>query len=151
KNNAPPSAPPSALRVSVPVPTILTRTTELATATGSFGNGPGALPKLVWTTSDPKITKVSQAGVVSARRSGSVTITATTTPSTPPPASSQPASSGPSGGGATPTVLAATGSIVSGSVTVNVVGNVKISTTVLAEAALGKSYAATLDATGGTG
>jgi hypothetical protein len=151
KNNAPPSAPPSALKVTVPVPTILTRTTELATATGSFGNGPGALSKLVWTSSSPKIARVSQAGVVTAHRSGSVTITATTTQAAAPPTAVQPSSSGPSSGPAPPTVLAAASSIVSGSVTVNVVGNIKISTTALAEAARGRAYAATLDATGGTG
>ena len=150
KNNAPPSAPPSALRVTVPVPTILTRTTELATATGSFGNGAGALPKLVWTSSDPKIGRVSQAGVVTARRSGSVTITATTTLARTPPTAAQPTSSG-KAGGAPPTVLAATSPIVSGSVTVNVVSTVKISTKALTEAALGKPYSDSLEASGGTG
>jgi Putative Ig domain/Bacterial Ig-like domain (group 2) len=162
KKNAPPSAPPSALKVTVPAPTILTRTTELATATGSFGNGPGALPKLVWTSSDRKIARVSQAGVVTARRSGSVTITATTTRTTAPPAA-QPTSSASASPGrrspgtarvvsaASPTVLAATSPVVSGSVTINVVGPVKISTKALTEAALGKSYTASVEATGGTG
>lgn len=145
------TAPPSALKVTVPAPTILTRTTELATATGSFSNGSGALPKLVWTTSNPKIAKVSQAGVVTAHQTGAVTITATTAQVTVPPTAAQPSSSGPSTGAAQPTVLAATSPIVSGSVNVNVVGTVKISTKVLAEASRGKPYSATLNATGGTG
>jgi hypothetical protein len=91
---------------------------------------------------------VSQAGVVTARRSGSVTITATTTSA--PPAASKQASSG-KASGASPTVLAASSRVVSGSVTINVVGPVKISTKALTEAALGKSYTTSIDATGGTG
>jgi hypothetical protein len=156
KKNTPapaPSAPPSALDVTVPVPTILTKTTELATATGSFGNGPGPTPKLIWTSSNPKIARVSQAGVVTARRSGTATITATTTMATQGKSSRGSASTASAGraGVAPPTVLAATASVVSGSVTINVVGTVKISTAGLTEAPLGKPYSTSVDATGGTG
>lgn len=154
----PPPASPSALSVTVANPTILTKTDELATVTGSFHSGTGALPNLVWTSSNPKIAKVSQSGVVTGLGAGSATITATGSSKEPSSSPSPSPSPSPSAG-----VLAAishTGAaqdgktrshVVSGSVTINVVGKLKVSPAGLPEAAIGKPYSATLGANGGTG
>ncbi len=142
-----PSASPAALSIAVASSTILTRTTELATVTGSFRSGAGALPNLVWTTSNPKIAKVSQSGVITGMHAGSATITATTTKGAAGPSPS--ASPTP---GASPNVLAAArSSVISGSATVNVVAKLSVSSTALPEAAIGKPYSASLGASGGTG
>ncbi len=173
-------SPPSALNVTLASPTIVAATTELASVTGSFrNNAAGTLPSLIWTSSNPKVATVSQSGVVTGVSAGSATITATsamTSPSPSPGASQAPSpSSGPApspavvppAGTAPPghsgspspspagngpnTLAAATGSVVSGSATVNVVGKVAVSTAALPEAAIGKPYSAPLNAAGGTG
>jgi hypothetical protein len=171
-SHAIPPASPSALDVSVTSGTILTSSTELATVTGSFkSTGGGTLPTLVWTSSNPKVATVSQTGVVTGVSAGSATITATgqaKASATPSPTPSPPTSASPGPGpgpspdatqppGPTPsdttssTLTAARSSVISGSVTVNVVAKVAVSSTVLPEAAVGKSYSASLSAAGGTG
>jgi hypothetical protein len=143
------SASPAALDVSLATPTILTRTTELATVTGSFSQPTsGAQPTVVWTSSNPKIARVSQSGVVTGLSSGSATITATTVTK----ASHSPDPSPSASASRTPSAQdSAKSSVVSGSTTVNVVGKVHVSSTVLPEAAIGKPYSASLSASGGTG
>ncbi len=148
---APPPPSPSALDVTLPAPTIRTRTTELADVTGSFKTGGGALPDLVWTSSAPKIARVSQTGVVTGLRAGSAMITATTVTKarTPSPSPSPSAAGTPVTTGTTGT--AGSSRVLSGSATVNVVGPLKISSTALPEAPIGKPYSTSLDAAGGTG
>lgn len=155
------SASPSALTVSVANPTILTKTTELATVTGSFHTGSGALPNLVWTSSNPKIARVSQNGVVTGMGTGSATITATgtskanspsPTPSPSPSASNVLAAERSTAGHSTAGhPAAAHSSVVSGSVSINVVGKVRVTSKALPEAAIGKPYSATIGSGGGTG
>lgn len=137
--NAAASAPPSALNVTLAPSTILARTTELASVTGTFAKGTGALPALVWTSSAPKIAKVSQTGVVTGMSPGSATITATSVTKT--------GTRGRSGNALT----AAKSKIVSGSATVNVVARLRVTSKVLPEAAIGKPYTSSLTASGGTG
>lgn len=141
------SPPPSALDVTLPVPTLLARTTELASATGTFAKAGGSLPTLVWTSSNPKIAAVSKNGVVTGMRPGMATITATTS-------SGKSRPHGRSGSGRSPSPGARTAlksSAVSGSATVNVVAKVAISSSAQPEAAIGKPYSTSLAATGGTG
>ncbi len=139
-----PSASPSALTITVAASTLLAKTTELANVTGSFHSGAGALPNLVWTSSNPKIAKVSQNGVITGMSAGSATITATTTKGAPSPSVSPTP-------GSSPSVLAAHTSVLSGSATVNVVAKLAVSSKALPEAAIGKPYSASLGASGGTG
>jgi hypothetical protein len=165
-----PSPSPTALNLTLANSTILASTTELASVTGSFRGTAGALPSLVWTTSNPKVATVSQSGVVTGVSAGSATITATSTAKPAAPSPSPSPSSAPvppvSPAGVTPgtpspspssastppsTLAAALSSVVSGSATVNVVGKVAVSTTALTEAAIGKPYSASLTASGGTG
>ncbi len=153
-----PSSPasPAALTVSVANPTILTKTTELATVTGSFHSGIGALPNLVWTSSNPKIAKVSQNGVVTGMGTGAATITATGTSeanSPSPTPSPSPSASNVLAAEHSTTGHPAAGrsSVVSGSVSINVVGKVRVTSKALAEAAIGKPYSTTIGAGGGTG
>ncbi len=158
----PAPTPPSALDVTIANPTILTHTTELAGVTGSYlKGGSGSLPNLVWTSSNPKVAKVSQTGVVTAVKPGAATITATGTTTAPTPSPSAQPSPGVAGAAKTQTgptpdgTLLSTRSagqaVLSGSVTVNVVGAVTISSTALPEAAAGKPYSQPLTASGGTG
>ncbi|HET9897815.1 MAG TPA: putative Ig domain-containing protein [Streptosporangiaceae bacterium] len=158
---SPPASPasPSSLTVTLANPTILTKTTELATVSGSGSSGGGALPTLVWTSSNPKIAKVSQTGVVTGIRAGSAMITATSTSksASPSPAPSSAPSSAPSPGPSpSPSTVADViaskqSAVLSGSVRINVVGKVRVSSAPLPEAAIGKPYSASLVATGGTG
>ncbi|MFJ9558589.1 putative Ig domain-containing protein [Streptomyces fuscichromogenes] len=157
--------PPTELAVKIASPTVVTGATEAAT--GTFSGGSGSKPKLVWTSSAPHVAKVSQRGVVTALSPGTAIITATSAGGSSSPAADAPsaAASG-SADGATPgpgtdtpsaspagtsSASAAGAQVLSGSVTVNVVGPVSVTTTALPEAARGKAYSASLGTTGGTG
>jgi putative Ig domain-containing protein/Big-like domain-containing protein len=156
----PVQASPAALAVMLPTPTIRTSATELATVTGSFSKGAtsGGLPTVIWTSSAPKIAKVSQEGVVTGLKAGSATITATSVTKAP-AAPSTTNTSGTAPGSDAPVDLAASrrdpvtasSAVLSGSATVNVVGAVEVTTKAVTEAAVGKSYSTSLSATGGTG
>jgi hypothetical protein len=152
------SKPPSALDVTLPDPTILSHTTELASVTGSFAKGVGTLPPVVWTSSAPKIAKVSQTGVVTGMGPGSATITATAVSNKPSQTASTTAAVRPVTRFGSLAVLtaavtpaASSSPILSASATLNVVAPVKVSTAALAEAPVGKLYSASLNASGGTG
>jgi len=143
---APKSAPPTALAVNLASPAVVMGTTDLATVTGTFADGGGSVPALVWTSSAPRVAAVSQSGVVTAVSPGTATIMATSATSTASPAASAAASPR-----TTADPVPASPRVVSGSVTVSVVGSVSISTVSLPEAALGKAYAESLSGSGGTG
>ncbi|MFD8721259.1 putative Ig domain-containing protein [Streptomyces sp. NPDC059629] len=155
-------APPTGLTVKLASPTVVTGAT--VPATGSFSGGTGTHPKLVWTSSAPHVATVSQSGVVTARSPGTAIITATGATGTASPASGTPSpgapgtTASPSAAGATPAATAdgsspspAAPAILTGSVTVNVVGPVSVTTTSLSQAARGKAYSESVGATGGTG
>ncbi|GGN27872.1 putative Ig domain-containing protein [Streptomyces fuscichromogenes] len=157
-------APPTELAVKIASPTVVTGATE--SATGTFSGGSGSNPKLVWTSSAPRVAKVSQRGVVTALSPGTAIITATGAGGTASTASGAPSAASTATAGAspdpgtgspsadpagTPGASAAAAAVLSGSVTVNVVGPVSVTTTTLPEAARGKTYSASLGATGGTG
>ena len=147
---APKSAPPTALAVNLASPAVVMGTTDLATVTGTFADGSGPVPALVWTSAAPRVATVSQSGVVTALSPGTATIMATSATSTASAAASATAAS--PRPPADPSKAAPAGArVVSGSVTVSVVGSVSISTVSLPEAALGKAYAESLTGTGGTG
>jgi len=149
------------LTVKMAAPSVLTGSTDLATANGTAANGSSSNPKVVWTSSNPDVATVSQTGVVTAVNPGTVTITATNATATPP---ASPAANGstlaPDVGAPSDTLSATPGSVtgavgsasvVSGSATVTVVGPVTISTVALPQAVLGKTYSESLTGTGGTG
>ncbi|QMU78021.1 hypothetical protein GXW83_22300 [Streptacidiphilus sp. PB12-B1b] len=152
-------APPTALAVKLASPTVVMGTTDPATATGTFADGAGAVPALVWTSSAPHVASVSPSGVVTALSPGTATITATGTTSTASPASGTPGASAspsagaprPGPGAATPSPTPAAPAVLSGSVTVNVVGPVSVTTATLPEGVLGKPYSVPLGGAGGTG
>jgi hypothetical protein len=112
---------------------------------------------VVWTSSAPKIAKVSQTGVVTGMGPGSATITATTVSKKSQPASTTAAVRPVTRFGslavltAAVTPAASSSPILSASATLNVVAPVKVSTAALAEAPVGKLYSASLNASGGTG
>ncbi|WP_160311597.1 Ig-like domain-containing protein, partial [Streptacidiphilus melanogenes] len=156
----------TALDVKLATPNVVTGKTERAMATGTFaGGGTGTLPRLVWTSSDPRIASVSQSGVVTAVSPGSATITATgatatgaatspaLSPAQPAPsAGAAPGTAAAPAAGATPSAATPSGPpILSGSVTVNVVGPASVSSATLPDASLGKPYNESLAATGGAG
>lgn len=122
----------NALSITVPDPTLLAGGNEQADVNGTAAvGGAGKLPKLLWTSSAPGVATVSQTGEVTAISPGTATITAT--------------SASGSGGqsGSSP--------IISGTVTVNVVGPLATSTTKLPGAPIGKPYSAPVSVGGGTG
>ena len=153
------SAALTGLTVKVAAPSVLTGSTDLATANGTSANGTSSNPKVVWTSSDPNVATVSQTGVVTAVNPGTVTITATNATSSASPSAAANGAPGlapdlgaqPDTLGATPGSVLAAPSVVSGSATVNVVGPVSVSTVALPQAVLGKSYSESLTGTGGTG
>ncbi|HZP53401.1 putative Ig domain-containing protein [Actinocrinis sp.] len=173
KASGKPAAPADAVTVQLASPTVVIGATDLATATGSFTDGSkGVLPgRIVWTTSDPAIATVSQAGVVTAHTAGAVTITATTAGTAAGGASPGGGSASGSGSGAhgassdlsvlgaptpgltpaPPTATPAQPGVLSGSVQLNVVGPLTVSGTTLVQGALGKPYSQPLTASGGTG
>ncbi|WP_042415288.1 putative Ig domain-containing protein [Streptacidiphilus anmyonensis] len=164
KANAKPGT-ATALDVKLASATVVAGRTERATATGTFAGGAGTLPALVWTSSAPKIASVSPTGVVTALTPGSATITATgaTSAKTAPaptqaaatdPATAQPApgsGTAPGGAAASPGAKPAGPPILSGSVTVDVVGPAAVSSATVPDASLGKPYSQSLTASGGTG
>ncbi|WP_329215705.1 putative Ig domain-containing protein [Streptomyces sp. NBC_01485] len=169
--------PPTGLAVKLSSSTVAMGASERATS--SFSGGTGSHPELVWTSSAPRVATVSQSGVVTALNPGTAIITATSAGGPASTASGAPASGAPSPGapataapsadapstaasssaaGAKPGPAAGTsspspagGAVLSGSVTVNVVGPVSVTTASLSEAARGKAYSESLGATGGTG
>lgn len=174
KASVKPAAPADAVTVQLASPTVVTGETDLATASGSFTDGSnGVLPgRIVWTTSDPAVATVSQAGVVTAFTPGAVTITATTTGAGTGSAGSPgggPASGGASGAhgassdlsvlgapspDSTPALPAATPAqqgVISGSVQLNVVAPLNVTGGTPVQGALGKPYSQPLTASGGTG
>ncbi|MEU9341691.1 putative Ig domain-containing protein [Streptomyces sp. NPDC048278] len=155
-------APPTALTVKLASPTVVTGAT--VPATGDFSGGTGAHPKLVWTSSAPHVATVSSSGEVTAHNPGTAIITATGATDTASPAAATHSpdaattSGSPSAAGATPGPTAGTASpspaspaILTGSVTVNVVSPVSVTSTSLSQAARGKPYSESFGATGGTG
>ncbi|MFI9274100.1 putative Ig domain-containing protein [Kitasatospora sp. NPDC052896] len=153
-SSATPAA-PTALVVKLASPTVVAGTTEPAMVTGTFAQGTGALPKVVWTSSAPNVARVAPDGTVTGLSPGTATITATGVTSTASPAADAPspaASASPadalsSAAPASPADQA----VPAGSVQVTVVGPVSVTTAVLPEAALGKAYSQALGGTGGTG
>ena len=152
---------PTALAVKLASPAVAIGATDTATATGTSAGGASSTPKLSWTSSDTKVAVVSPSGVVTAVSPGTAVITATSATSTASPAAgapttsatatSPPTTAGPSGAAtAAPGPSGAGPAVVSGSVTVSVVGPVSISTASLPQAALGKPYSLTLVGAGGT-
>ena len=142
------------LSVKMAAPSVLTGSTDLATANGTAANGTNSNPKVVWTSSDPDVATVSQTGVVTAVNPGTVTITATNANSSASPAADPSLSAdltGPTGSVSAPPGTLANPSVVSGSATVNVVGPVSVTTVALPQAVLGKTYSESLTGTGGTG
>ena len=168
-SNAKSGAAPTALSVKLASSSVLTGSSDLATATGTTATGTSATPQLVWTSTNPAVATVSQTGVVRAVSPGTATITATSaggpsaSASANPPANPDSLSSvdPPAGPDAlpsdtpTPTTTTATPgsslSVVSGSVTIDVVGPVTVSTAGLPQGVLGKSYSESLGGAGGTG
>ena len=180
-NSAKSGAAPTALTVKLASANVLTGSSDLATATGTTASGAAATPQLVWTSSNPAVATVTQKGLVTAVSPGTATITATSagssasataspspaagtsaegtsfslaadssptaTPSAPVLAPTAAASTAP-----TATATASTGtSVVSGSTTIDVVGPVSVSTAVLPQGVLGKTYSESLGGAGGTG
>jgi hypothetical protein len=155
----------TALTVKAASPAVLIGSTDQVTVSGTSANGVNSNPKVVWTSTNPAVATVSQNGTVTAISAGTATITATSGTAAPTPAPS--ASSGPTTSSFSsfvgpasnlltdvtdsPSAAAAAPSVVSGSVTVNVVGPVSVSTVALPQAVLGKSYSQSLSGTGGTG
>ncbi|MEU9130812.1 putative Ig domain-containing protein [Kitasatospora sp. NPDC048540] len=152
QKESPKPAPPTALALKLASPTLVTGASDLATVTGTFTSGSGPLPKLVWTSSAPRVATVSQSGQVTALSPGSATITATSATATASPAATNaPAPPKASDGAAQSPAADPSGPpVLSGSVMVTVVGPVSVSTTDLPQAALGKPYTHTLAGAGGT-
>jgi hypothetical protein len=149
------------LTVKAASPAVLAGSTDKVTVSGVSANGVSSNPNVVWSSSNPAVATVTQDGTVTAVSPGTATITATTgtspsaTPS--PSASVGPASFvGPASLPLTDVADSASAtpggpSVVSGSVTVNVVGKVSVSTDTLPQAVLGKPYSESLNGIGGTG
>jgi len=152
----------TALTVKAAAPAVLAGSTDQVTVSGTSANGVNSTPKVVWTSTNPAVATVSQDGTVTAVSPGTATITATTGTASASPSPSASAAVGPASliGPASitltdvtdsPSASAAAPSVVSGSVTVNVVGKVAVSTDTLPQAVLGKPYSESLSGTGGTG
>jgi len=165
-------AAPTALTVKLASTAVLTGSSDLATATGTSATGASATTQLVWTSTNPAVAVVSQKGVVTAVSPGTATITATsaggssssstatatvssTAAADPPASADSVTSASPTAGSPSPTATTATPgtnlSVVSGSVTIDVVGPVSVSTVALPQGVLGKTYSESLGGAGGTG